>query len=45
MVIGRAEKLRLWVRGTQRDALRHSRWMVVYLTRLYAQGESPTLAL
>jgi len=45
MVIGRAEKLRLWVRGTQRDALRHSRRMVVYLTRLYAQGESPTLAL
>ncbi|HET9472979.1 MAG TPA: putative zinc-binding metallopeptidase [Steroidobacteraceae bacterium] len=45
MVIDRAEKLRLWVRGTQRDALRHSRWMVVYLTRLYAQGESPTLAL
>jgi Putative zinc-binding metallo-peptidase len=45
MVIGRAEKLHLWVRGTQRDALRHSRWMVVYLTRLYAQGESPTLAL
>jgi hypothetical protein len=45
MVIQRAEKLRLWVRGSQRDALRHSRWMVVYLTRLYAQGESPTLAL
>jgi hypothetical protein len=45
MVIERADKLRLWVRGTQRDALRHSRWMVVYLTRLYAQGESPTLAL
>ena len=44
-VIERAEKLQLWVRGTQRDALRHSRRMVVYLTRLYAQGESPTLAL
>jgi hypothetical protein len=41
----RAEKLRLWVRGSRRDALRHSRWMVAYLTRLYAQGESPTLAL
>ena len=35
----------LWVRGSRRDALRHARWMVVYLTRLYAQGESPTLAL
>ncbi len=45
MVIERAEKLRLWVRGSQRDALRHSRWMAIYLTRLYAQGESPTLAL
>jgi hypothetical protein len=45
IVVERAEKLRLWVRGNRRDALRHSRWMVVYLTRLYAQGESPTLAL
>ena len=45
IVVERAEKLRLWVRGNRRDALRHSKWMVVYLTRLYAQGESPTLAL
>lgn len=45
IVVERAEKLRLWVRGSRRDALRHARWMVVYLTRLYAQGESPTLAL
>jgi hypothetical protein len=45
MVVERAEKLRLWVRGNRREALRKSRWMVVYLTRLYAQGESPTLAL
>jgi hypothetical protein len=45
IVVERAEKLRLWVRGNRRDALRHSRWMVAYLTRLYAQGESPTLAL
>jgi hypothetical protein len=45
IVVERAEKLRLWVRGNRRDALRHARWMVVYLTRLYAQGESPTLAL
>src|SRR5688572_1365175 len=45
MVIERAEKLRLWVRGSRRDALRHARWMVVYLTRLYAQGESPRLSL
>jgi hypothetical protein len=45
MVIERADKLRLWVRGSRRDSLRHSRRMVIYLTRLYAQGESPTLAL
>ena len=45
MMIERAEKMRLWVRGSRRDSLRHSRWMVVYLTRLYEQGESPTLAL
>ena len=45
IVVERAEKLRLWVRGSRRDALRHSKWMVAYLTRLYAQGESPTLAL
>ena len=35
----------LWVRGSRRDALRHARWMLVYLTRLYAQGESPRLSL
>jgi hypothetical protein len=45
IVVERSEKLRLWVRGSRRDALRHARWMVAYLTRLYAQGESPTLAL
>jgi hypothetical protein len=45
IAVERAEKLGLWVRGSHRDALRHSRWMLVYLTRLYAQGESPTLAL
>ena len=45
IVIERAEKLGLWVRGSRRDALRHARWMLVYLTRLYAQGESPRLAL
>lgn len=45
IVVERAEKLRLWVRGSRRDALRHAKWMIAYLTRLYAQGESPTLAL
>lgn len=45
IVVERAEKLGLWVRGSRRDALRHARWMLVYLTRLYAQGESPRLSL
>jgi hypothetical protein len=45
IVIERAEKLRLWVRGSRRDALRHARWMLARLTRLYAQGESPRLSL
>jgi hypothetical protein len=45
IMVERAEKLRLWLRGSRRDALRHARWMLVYLTRLYAQGESPQLSL
>jgi len=45
IVVERADKLQVWVRGSRRDALRHARWMLVYLTRLYAQGESPRLSL
>jgi hypothetical protein len=45
IVVERADKLGVWVRGSRRDALRHARWMLVYLTRLYAQGESPRLSL
>jgi hypothetical protein len=45
IAVERSEKLALWVRGSRRGALRHARWMLVYLTRLYAQGESPRLAL
>ena len=45
IILERAEKLHLWVRGSRRDALKHTRWMLVYLTRLYAQGESPRLSL
>jgi hypothetical protein len=45
IMVERAEKLNLWVRGSQRDSLRHARWMLSYLTRLYAQGESPQLSL
>jgi hypothetical protein len=45
IAVERAEKLRLWVRGSRRDSLRHARSMLAYLTRLYAQGESPRLSL
>ena len=44
-IIDRTEKLGLWVRGSRRAALRQSRRMLVHLTRLYAQGESPRLTL
>jgi hypothetical protein len=45
MVIERSETLKLHVRGSRRDALRHSRWMLLRLTRMYGQGETPHLAL
>jgi hypothetical protein len=45
IAVERAEKLGLWVRGSRRDALRHARWMLAHLTRLYAQGESHRLSL
>ena len=45
IAVERSEKLGLWVRGNRRDALRHARWMLASLTRLYAQGESPRLSL
>jgi len=45
MVIERSETLKLHVRGSRRDALRHARWMLLRLTRLYGQGETPHLPL
>ena len=45
IVIERSEKLGLWLRGNRRQALRQSRRVLVRLTRLYAQGESPRLSL
>ena len=45
IVIGRAEKLGMWLRGGQRVTARQARRMLVHLTRLYAQGESPRLSL
>ena len=45
IMIDRAEKLGLSLRGSRRLALRQSRRMLVHITRLYAQGESPRLSL
>ena len=46
IVIERAEKLApVGARHASATRCAMSRWMVVYLTRLYAQGESPHLAL
>jgi Putative zinc-binding metallo-peptidase len=45
MLIERSESLKLYVRGNRRDALRHSRWMLERLARLYCQGETPQLRL
>jgi hypothetical protein len=45
MVIERSETLKLFVRGNRRHVLRHVHWMLLRLTRLYGQGETPHLAL
>ena len=45
MLIERSESLKLYVRGSRRDALRHARWMLERLARLYSQGETPQLRL
>ena len=45
MVIERSQHMRLYVRGSRRDAVRHSQWMLTRLARLYAQGETPHLPL
>jgi hypothetical protein len=45
MLIERSENLKLYVRGSRRDAARHSRWMLERLAGLYSQGETPQLPL
>jgi len=45
MVVDRSESLKLHVRGSRRDAMRHSRWMLQRLTRMYGQRETPHLSL
>jgi hypothetical protein len=45
IAIERTEKLQLRIRGSRRDALRHARWMLARITRLYSERESPRLAV
>ena len=45
MLIERSERLKLYVCGNRREALRYSRWMLERLTGLYSQGETPHLPL
>jgi hypothetical protein len=45
MLTERCETLQLYVRGSRRDAVAHSRWMLERLASLYSQGETPLLPL
>jgi hypothetical protein len=45
MAIERSDKLGLYVRGNRRDAVRHARWVLARMLRLYSQTESPQLTL
>ncbi len=45
MLIERSESLELFVQGNRRDTIRHARWMLERLARLYSQGETPHLPL
>jgi len=45
MLIERSELMKLYVRGSRREALRDARAGLTRLARLYAQGETPHLAL
>ena len=45
MLIERSDSLKLFVRGSRRDSMRNSRWMLERLATLYSQGETPHLSL
>jgi hypothetical protein len=45
MLTERSEKLKLFVRGSKREALRNARWVLQRITRFYVQGETPPLPL
>ncbi len=43
--IARAAELDLYLRGSRREALRHARWMLIRLVKLYGKGTSPQIHL
>ncbi len=45
LLIERSETLKLYVRGSRREARRNARWVLARVVRLYSQGETPHLAL
>jgi len=45
MIIERSDQLRLYPRGSRRDALRNARWMLSRLVSLYAESTSPQMRL
>ena len=45
IAIDRCATMRLYIHGSRRDALRNARWMLLRITRLYADRESPRLVV
>ena len=45
MLIERCDTLKLYVRGSRRDAVHHARWMIERVAQAYSQGETPLLLL
>lgn len=45
MLIERCDTLKLYVRGSRRDAIHHARWLLERVASAYSQGETPQLLL
>jgi hypothetical protein len=45
LLIERCDILKLYVRGSRRDAVHHARWMIERVAQAYSQGETPQLLL
>jgi hypothetical protein len=45
MLIERCDTLKLYVRGSRRDAIHNARWMLERVAGAYSQGETPQLLL